>query len=298
MRIVFVLLLLFSCTQEEDMKLFVSGLNANTSITPPQLAEEFNILVIGHSQALAKNTDTDEPVYSDLVPSVSMPSAKWFDRLNGNIWREYRGAPYMNTTLSSPNTLGYGVEYRLAQLLLTNISKKVNLVKYAVGGTSFSLPPKNWYYTDPDGIIRNDGPIIGQLKLITDAANIYFHAVIFIFGENDALNQSDADSFEDQLRIFIAREKLYMNFDQFMIVETPSIYPDYTLTPYISTIQAAQLSVTQDTEKTLFVPKLSPLNGMLQTDKIHYNPAGIDQVARNIFQVIQNNLESFNLSYI
>lgn len=278
----------------------MQSLGGQVGVTPK--ADEFNILLIGHSQALGKITDTDTPVYSDLVPQISMPDAEYYDFLSndGGGWQPFTSSPwYMSTTGRNgvPPNYGYGVEHRLAQKLLENTVNKVNLVKYAITGTSFTEGTKPYFYTDPNGITANDGLSISEIKARTDSANIHFHSVVLIFGENDALYLTQANAFENQLDVFIERMSTYFSFDQFMVVESPSIYPDYTNTPYISTIQSAQLSVTQSRSDALFVPKLDPLAGKIQTDLIHYNATGINEVAINIYDVIAANKNLFTLTY-
>lgn len=254
-KLIFILLALISI-----------GVNAQNRFFFASCASENIITVIeGQSNALGA---------ASTAPSVDVSNVKiWTGSVFQNLSASTRGG-------SSPTPDGYGVEYKLSQLIRDYKGGVQYLSKYAVGGTSLS---SNWLATSgnlyaPSAVEHNEAAISinGRVKFL-----------IWIQGEADAtqtVGTGAGATYKTNLKNYIIQRRITLNSPN-MVFVVVSLSTGQSLASYPSRgeIITAQQDAVNESTNSLFISQNNST-----TDGSHYDVNGYNDIATKIFNAIKD----------
>lgn len=239
------------------------------SIVDTIKGEEFNIILAGQSNAVGRNNDSlDYPI--DLPIDGAVPNAQYFD--TEDTWKAFElYMNYYDDTMSGARS----IEYRIAKLITEKLGKKVNLLKYAQGGTTLSGA---WNPTGSGGYLTQGLEASAQLS------NKEYDALIWIQGESDAASEASANLYEENLKTLIQRLRRSINPNMLFIIVRLNDASGGSYT-YLETVQTAMDVAGYKTRETLVVEQ--PNDNPLGSDSVHYTPDGYDAIAKETFKVLK-----------
>lgn len=281
--ILFISTILNGCSEDRfevkpdraTMKLFYQSLGGEGgSVTPPTPSAEFNLMLIGQSNAYGRNEAGDNQP-ADLLPDgITSPSDYW----DLDAWSTMVADP--NIQSSETGYGGWGVEKRIIKELLDNsITQKVNLLKLTDGGTGFYTTPFAWKVCQ-----TTDCRLYKYTVREAIQSGKNYNAVVWIQGETDATDQTWANEYQQNLTDFINALDSEFTFDKFVIVRLFD-FPAASQV-YASEIQAAQDAVALAFPNKVIIVTPSPTL-TVNDDDIHFDSAGIDALGFQIYNAIK-----------
>lgn len=243
------------------MRLFFNSLQNDA------VPDEINIIIAGQSNAVSRNDETDG-IPADLPSNGFIANAKYWD---GDSFENFT----LNMNIQGDNLGGYGIEYRIAKSILdSNKAKKVNILKYALGGSRIG--------ENGDWNISN-GSLTTAIKNEASQSGKTYNYFIWIQGENDSTTSSLANAYETNLTGFINHIEANINLDKFIIVKLAD-FPAYPsgATPFLNIVQQAQTDVSNDMPRQMVIPP----NPSTYMDQIHYDSDGINALAIKIYNEV------------
>ena len=228
-------------------------------------SRDFNFILAGQSNAVSRA--------SSLLAPSTVPDAKYLNTSNQfvDFSSNVNGSIGMNYYPDQ----GGGVEYRLAEMLNTNIGKRVNMLKYAKGGSRLG-----------DGGEWNivDGTLTSGLISAAKASNVEFDVFIWIQGENDSTSSLLANTYEDNLTGFINHIRANLNRNMLFVIVRLFDFTAGSISVNSPIVRTAQDNVASKVYETIMVQPQE--NAGLKPDGIHFNENGIDGLAKEIYKVV------------
>ena len=235
----------------------------------------FNFIVAGQSNAVSRNAPGANGTPEDLPTDGIIPFAEYWD---GNKFSPFT----LGMNIQGDNVGGYGIEYRIAKTF-TDKGSTVKLLKYAYGGSRIGSNG-TWSH-------GQDGAAMGSLTngLITNikASGIRYDALIWIQGENDS-TVAYGKAYEDNLTKLIdtiRKESGQPNL-MFVVVKLAE-FPSLNKPQWEGRhdVKRAQENICKNVHNTRLVHP--PLDSTFRGDRIHYNPGGLDGMAKEVLYVLR-----------
>lgn len=175
------------------------------------------------------------------------------------------------------STTQYGIEGRLLKLLADyHPTKNIYLIKYAVGG---SLLEGDWLKTDNDlyQIFINNFVLQALPKL----TNFEVKAAITYLGTNDTTNETKADNFKDNYKLFLSDMRSDLSLPNLRNVLMKIYAPNETYR--LNIINQYPDLASETTNLVLLDP-----TQLLLGDQLHQSPAGLEEDANTVFNEIKD----------
>lgn len=263
--------------------LLLFALKVNCQITQKLITKDLIINIRGQSNCAGKAGGIgDSPPPSYFVPINS--KVKIWSTLSQTFEVLSAGVNSNQPTTNSTNAGEYGVETNLSYKLYNLLKSNIYVIKYGTDGTAIS----SWDFTLQSYNSYNQiGAANLQKEYALDKLNNKTAkelCSIWIQGESDATNTTDAGNYQTNLTAFINASRAYNKNNIPFIMVMPSDAVSWW--PYRSTVVTAMNNIAATLPNCYVVNT----NGLSLLDGRHYNSAGVENIAQQIYAILLNQL--------
>lgn len=200
----------------------------------------------------------------------------------------YTGTAWENLQYPTNNegflNLNHGIEIRLAELIESYYTLSGHIIKLGEPSTSLAQRPAiDWntasfeLYDDLITKVSN-----GLNALSTSGIDNVIKGLVWIQGESDGQNESEADAYESNLTSLITNFRSVHGNVAFVLVKVNSSLSIYY--PYIGTVRAAMDNVASSLPN---VSTIDTLDAVYTASNVHYTKDYLKIIAERAFDIIK-----------
>jgi hypothetical protein len=224
-----------------------------------------NFIIAGQSNAIGRDS-----ISNATIPLQKLQAVKIVNSVPQSI--------YTPTNYGTDRSGDYGVEYKISD----NLSECIFL-KYAVGGTSIGA--------NGGGSWATNGASTASLIAAYNTVSNWFIplAMVWIQGENDAVDATDAANYQTNLTNLIAHFRTNINADLKMIIVRLYDFPTTSINVGKADVQAAQDYIAANVSNCVLVhpeDDCGITSGDVLGDNIHYKASGIEKIGNYISNIL------------